>query len=706
MKKIALSGGFAVVFVLGLTYGLVTSSQVVPAAAQAAVEIPFMEKWAASGHADRKAAAFNDWNEAEPKEVPVTCAKCHSTPGYRDFLGVDGSPAEKVDKPAPPGTVIECMACHNEVTVKMNSVVMPSGVKITGLGKEARCLQCHQGRESKLSVDQAIEKIKLADSDTVSKEPGFIDIHWFAAAVTQYGTVAKGGYEYSGKSYDAKFAHVDQFSTCLGCHDAHTLKVRVEECGACHAGIKSVEDLKKIRMQDSLADYDGDGDVKEGLAAEINGLQEILYRAIQTYATEKSKTPIAYDAANSPYFFIDTDQNGKADADEAKRENKYNAWTARLLKAAYNYQVSVKDPGAFAHGGKYIIQLLSDSIADVNAALPTPIDVKATHRDSAAHFAGGAEAFRHWDKEGEVPGFCSKCHSAGGLRLFLKEGVTISQPPADGFKCTTCHADLQKFTRVKVAKVKFPSGAEIDSKDADTNICMSCHQGRESTLSVNNASKGLDADTVAEKLRFLNVHYFAVGATRFGTEAKGAYEYEGKTYVGFFSHVEDYVNCTSCHDAHGLNVELEKCAACHAEAGETKDFRKIRMDPEDYDGDGKTDEGIAEEIETLQAALYGAIQEYAKTVVKTAIVYDAHNAPYFFTDLNNNGQAEPEELKSDNGYKAWTPRLLRAAYNYQYGSKDPGGFAHNSKYIMQILHDSLSDLGTRVSVNMAKMVRP
>ena len=36
--------------------------------------------------------------------------------------------------------------------------------------------------------------------------------------------------------------------------------------------------------------------------------------------------------------------------------------------------------------------------------------------------------------------------------------------------------------------------------------------------------------------------------------------------------------------------------------------------------------------------------------------------------------------------------LARAAYNYQYTQKDPGGFAHNNKYIGQALYDNLADL--------------
>ena len=47
---------------------------------------------------------------------------------------------------------------------------------------------------------------------------------------------------------------------------------------------------------------------------------------------------------------------------------------------------------------------------------------------------------------------------------------------------------------------------------------------------------------------------------------------------------------------------------------------------------------------------------------------------------------------SSNQYNAWTPRLLRAAYNYQYVAKDPGAFAHNGTYILQALYDSLDDL--------------
>jgi len=49
---------------------------------------------------------------------------------------------------------------------------------------------------------------------------------------------------------------------------------------------------------------------------------------------------------------------------------------------------------------------------------------------------------------------------------------------------------------------------------------------------------------------------------------------------------------------------------------------------------------------------------------------------------------------------------LQAAYNYQYSTKDPGAFAHNGLYIIQVLYDTLADLGQEVTVEMEDMVRP
>lgn len=672
-------------------------TRIVEVAAQSAVPvIPFADEWSNSPHNNTEDEAFNHWNEDDPPEVPTDCAKCHSTDGFIDYVGADGSTVNVVDAPAPIGTTVQCHACHNQATSTKDSVIFPSGIEITNLGDEARCMECHQGRASVVAVDQRIEAAGLTnDLDTVSEDMGFTNIHYYAAAATQYGTLAKGGYEYEGQSYDARFDHVPSHNTCVECHDAHTLQINMEECQACHTDVGSAEDLVNIRMQGSLVDYDGDGDMEEGVYFEIEGLRDMLYRAMQAYSLEVGGKMIAYNEAAYPYFFVDTDADGTLSDSETDR---FDAWTGRLAKAAYNYQVSRKDPGRYAHGGKYIIQLLYDSIADLNTAVAEPVDLSAARRTDMGHFAGSEEAFRHWDGEGDggiVPASCAKCHSATGQPQFISEGVITSQPASNGLACGTCHNDVQNFTIYEVPSVRFPSGSTVSfgERDSAANMCMNCHQGRESTVSVDRLIGDLAPDEVSENLRFLNVHYFAAGATLFGTEVKGAYEFEGREYTGFNEHVGVFNSCTECHDTHSLQIVIEDCAECHEGAETLEGLRGIRMTDVDYDGDGDTAEGVFGEIDTMRGLLYAAIQAYAADVVGVPILYDSHAYPYWFADTDGNGRINDDE----GGFASWTPNLLRAAYNYQDSQKDPGGFAHNSTYVMQFLYDSIEAVGGDVS---------
>lgn len=666
------------------------------AGAPVTVTVPFLDEWMGSAHADAASEPFRHWDAEDPAEVPVACAKCHSSTGYQDYVGADGSEVNVVDQPHAIGTVVDCVACHNSGTIAKTSVIMPSGIELTGLGDESRCMECHQGRESKISVDAAIEKVAVADVDTVSPDLGFRNIHYFAAAATKYGTLAKGGYEYDGNSYDGNFAHVDGYNTCIGCHSPHTLEVKVEECATCHAGVASVEDVRAIRMQGSQVDYNGNGDVEEGISAEVQGLQESLYTNMQAYAAEVAEAPILYSPSAYPYFFNDTNADGTLGDDEATSANAYKSWTPRLLKAAYNYQTSIKDPGSYVHGGKYIIELLYDSIADLNLALAEPLDQTAMHRIDSGHFAGSEEAFRHWDAEGVVPGSCAKCHSSDGLPTFIAEGVNVSTQPSNGLQCATCHNDLVEFTRHEVESVKFPSGAVISADEPDTNLCLSCHQGRESSVSVEKLIGDAEPDAQAENLRFLNPHYFAAGATFYGSEAKGMYQYADKEYAGFNKH-SGQNQCSDCHQTHALTIDPAICAECHEEVQTTEDLENIRYNFVDYDGDGDDAEGLAMEESTMLEALYAGIQAYAADTVGAPILYDGNSYPYFFADTNGNGVLDPDEANGGNSFKNWTPRLLRAAYNYQWATKDPGSFAHNGTYVIQALYDSLEDIGADVT---------
>jgi len=328
-----------------------------------------VESWIASPHGDRKSEAFVHWNE--DGAVPEDCATCHSGPGLMDFLGADGTLAGKIDGPAPIGSPIDCVACHNQAASDLEQITFPSGEIMTEASASAVCMVCHQGRQSSDNVNAAIAG---GEDDTVNADLGFLNVHYRAAAATLFGNQVRGGYQYEGKTYADRFAHVPEFNTCTTCHDPHTTKVvAVDQCVACHKGAETV---RAIRI--TPADVDGDGDVSEGISAEITTLHEKLGAAILLYASETNAAPVAYDAHAYPYFFNDLNGNGAADPDEAKFPNRYQKWTPRLLRAAYNYQFLAKEPGAYAHNPRYAIQLAYDSLEDLSSK--TTVDMAGMSR--------------------------------------------------------------------------------------------------------------------------------------------------------------------------------------------------------------------------------------------------------------------------------------------------------------------------------------
>ena len=666
--------------------------------------------WRTSGHAVSSAEAFVHWDE--DGEISTRCAKCHSTQGYNEFI-TTGSVSTAV--PAGPGIEnnISCDACHsnpeNGTVHNHTSVTFPSGAAVEEMGSEAMCMECHQGRASKKSVDDDIVDAGV-DNDTVSSDLGFINIHYYVAAAIQFGTVVSGGYEYAGNTYDARFSHVTGYNACITCHNPHSLQVDLFRCNTCHTGIT---DPKDIRYYGSFVDYDGDGNMTEGVYYEIETLKEKLYTAIRRYALNTILVPIVYDAHAYPYFFQDANNNGIADEDE----EGYSSFTPRLLRATYNFQVAMKDPNSYAHGGKYMIQLLYDSIQDLNSKFIVPVDMTGTSRGDEGHFDGSTEAWRHWDEdEYEVSSRCARCHSADGLAYYLEFGENVATHAANGMLCTTCHTSPPAVR--SSPSVTFPSGVVRDLGDS-SNLCLNCHQGRESMDSILNKINSSDPPW-----SFTNIHYFPAAAIFYGGEVRGGFQFKDKTYAGrkfYPNHMGLFDTCVECHmgtnsphkpydmtgEMHNvLKPNPEDCVYCHGQdvsqpnpGSDPAKFKFSGIRPAstpDYDGDGNKNESLENEIKGLEADLYAELQAFGFKI-GAPIAYEAHSYPYFFNDLNGNGIADEDEATRSNGYSFTNARLLKAAYNYQVSLKEPHGFIHNSRYVSQILVDSIEHVGGSVA---------
>ncbi|WP_375687748.1 cytochrome C [Pseudooceanicola sp. LIPI14-2-Ac024] len=324
------------------------------------VEIPnarAIEAWIRSGHSHASSPAFSHWNDAG--EIPPVCAVCHSGQGFRSFHGLDGSDPGVPAEPVPTGGVVDCDTCHNPNLGKVTSILLPSGVDHPVTTADAACVTCHQGRAAGVSVSRA-----TADSepDTPSAELNFVNPHYAIAAATNLGGYGQNGFEYPGKTYTGRFLHAKPVETCVNCHSPHSLTVAAETCLTCH----QTGDPRAIRI--SRQSYDGSGNSEQGIFVDINRNADLLMTTIRDYARDVAGTAIVYDGAHHPYFFADANGDGRADQQDG-RGVAYNAWTPRLLQAAYNWKFVTADSGIHVHNPHYALELVYDSIEDLGTAL-------------------------------------------------------------------------------------------------------------------------------------------------------------------------------------------------------------------------------------------------------------------------------------------------------------------------------------------------
>jgi hypothetical protein len=689
------------------------------------VDNPFRAAWAMSGHGDITAEAFRHWDE--DGDVRTSCARCHGDGGLKDYAA-DGT----VDNPGLLPLGHDCNTCHEPVAPLtiydwkanfpfIDPVDFPSTDQGDLYNASNICITCHQGRESGNSVDADI----LA---TPGGPYTFINIHYYAAGASYFGSETNGGYEYAGLAYAGRNtfpAHQPEQQDCVGCHmrgdlKDHLLMPVVQDCTSCHTG-SSFETLGGTPSVNYKA---------------IQATHPQLLAAIQSYATNTLGFPIAYDSHNYPYFVHDLNGNGEADPGEVGFGNRYDEFDAALLKAAYNYQAAAKEPGGYIHNGVYIRQLVNDSIEDLGGvpAVPAPGRTgfnlaKATESEqwhSSGHSDSTAEAFRHWDSDGEVPESCARCHTSTGFIDLIEDGVVNAPAPlGELIECFACHTSSNLFadgsTRFDdplghpaLDPVTFPSGATQTFGTA-SNICMTCHQGRASGVSINAATPNTEvqAPTDYDSFDFINRHYFAAGAILYGTDVTASYEYPGQSYLGqnmFPGHLGGRDNCLGCHmrrnEDHSFVAQISDCTECHFGITEFEDlglaFGQLNVD---WDQNGMG-ESYDAEIRGMAANLYAELQNYAWNGLAqpSPIVYEPTSYPYFFKDTDGNGVVTPGEANYGNRYRDFDIELLRAAFNYHSG-QDPCGDMHNYRYVMQSLYDpadmlddgmlNLSAMGTR-----------
>ena len=314
----------------------------------------------------------------------------------------------------------------------------------------------------------------------------------------------------------------------------------------------------------------------------------------------------------------------------------------------------------------------------------------------SAHANAAAEAFRHWDDDGAINAACATCHSGEGFRDFhgldgTAAGVVDGTIDVGGVvDFGTCHnAGLSQ-----IGEITFPSGLVHPVEGVEAS-CLTCHQGRAAGADVEKATADLPVDEPAPALRFINPHCAPAAATWLGGYGMAGYHYDGRDYSGRFFHARPVASCNSCHEPHTLEVEFEPCLTCH-QADSPQDIRIARQS---YDGSGDTSVGIRSDIVANADTLLKMIVAYSDEVAGVPLIYDGTRYPYFFADANGDGAIDTAEGRPV-AYAAWTPRSLRAAFNWKFVTADPGNYAHNPQYTLELLHDSISDLSDPLGIDM------
>ena len=143
--------------------------------------------------------------------------------------------------------------------------------------------------------------------------------------------------------------------------------------------------------------------------------------------------------------------------------------------------------------------------------------------------------------------------------------------------------------------------------------------------------------------------------------------------------------------------KFDACASCHAgvnDVGAARDIRMMSSVGIDYDGDGNPTEGhLRRARRPARQAAGGASGRTARSTARRSATRPPP-IPTGSSTATATATCSAAEAVGANGYKSWTPRLVRATYNFQLASKDPGAFAHNAKYIIQLLYDSVDRRST------------
>jgi hypothetical protein len=646
-------------------------------------------------------------------DISVGCEACHG-PGRNHANGPIKAKKETIINPATLTTDKDLS--DDGVVDQVDNLIVRNYV----------CYHCHSRGAGKYSAGGTTLAYSSKEDDQGGAQlyrPGLDWREFYDISTT--GTDYWGGHPTSGDFITSKGHHQQQQDHAFGPHGAD--KPYDHACFECHnthkadkehlvtAAIKIGEDGVEVFNEDPstnnplcLACHATHGDFSDLTPDDINtntGVDE----TVQDHVKNRAYMDVLFTANCTACHMPDA---AKTAIEGDIKSHVFNIIWPNYVQQPPNFswtgfQTWYEDTESFEPGEVPFATVgpIPNSCMTGGCHRPGIEDDIVTQWFGSGHADGFGEPFNHWNADGAVSASCVRCHTMNGFTQLVNGDTLTAQSVIfpKVLDCRTCHepngGGQTIFEAGKVQTVEFPSGA-VKTLGDSSNICMTCHQGRESGLSV---QEDIDANPGGPH-SFINRHYFAAAAILFGSEVDAGFQYPGKMYKmlnGFPAHGGiQKQTCTQCHlrgeEDHHFLPQLEDCSGCHLGIADFEELgRPFGIPNTDYDGDG-TGESFQHEIDGLEEALLAEIQTYAKTVIGKPIIYQAGSYPYFFNDTNDNGIVDPGEAIFPNRYTSFDDALLKAAYNY-HSNQDPCGDIHNHKYVIQTIIDSIEDLGGDVT---------
>jgi hypothetical protein len=455
--------------------------------------------YTSKGATDASGVAWTHYNWDDSTGTSTdrkACQRCHTATGVSNFLTdpVNYNPANNdfshlagwaTAKASAQQELLYCWGCHSDSqtgvlrnpgaltldysTADNDTIVYPN------VDKSNVCVACHSGNGGS---GKSIANSTADLSNTAAIQP-----HYLTAAGTLLTANGGGtGYEFAGVTYTKNGTHQkigsnDFYGTgtegpCVSCHmsgaEKHTFEVSAASavCANCHAGLTDLA-------------------IEEAKTAYNASLVE-LDKALQAKGI--------FFIPSYPYFVYDngfggsTPNDGIIQTGEKDRNNGIKNWTTQVaggtakdtMGAAFNYNLLVHEPGAFAHNKAYAYELIQSSIdylADgkvdglgVNAKVATAAASKE-FAESTQHPAATVAAASSTS--------CADCHKSAPH--YTTDAANQAAFVAQDLTCVSCHANgdvaanqqiLVQYAESGHGDVK---GAAWISEEMYGASCVRCH---------------------------------------------------------------------------------------------------------------------------------------------------------------------------------------------------------------------------------------